>query len=138
DAQQPAIRTEAKADHTESTLARSVRVTLAIEGPAPLRVELPKELLTADANTVWRIRTEPPDRKPEVKPAGAGRERWQQVYRLDPYVPGELRVSFNPVTVNGQSVTWDAVPVKVTKTVGDPAATPPRPPVGPEDPQPCD
>ena len=136
-AQPPAIRMEAKADRTEITLAQPVRVTLAIEGPAPLRVELPKELLTADANTVWRIRTEPPDRKPEVTPAGAGRERWQQVYRLDPYPPpGTLRVSFNPVTVNGQAVIWEPIPIKVTKTVGDPAATPPRPPVGPEDPPP--
>jgi hypothetical protein len=72
-----------------------------------------------------------------VKPVGAGRERWQQVYRLDPYLEGKpLVASFNAVTVNGQPVTWDPIRVEVTKTVGDPATTPPRPPIGPEDPPP--
>jgi hypothetical protein len=136
-AQQPAIHTDAKVDRTEIALAQSVRVTLAIEGPAPLRVDLPKTLLTADANTAWRIRPDPPASKPEVKTAGPGRERWQQTYRLDPYLPSDaLRASFNPVTVNGQQVTWDPVTVKVTKTVGDVATTPPRPPTGTEEPPP--
>ena len=133
-AQPSAIHTESKADRKEITLAQSVRVTLAIEGPEPLRVELPKSLLTADANAAWRIRPDPPE-KP--KPAGVGRERWQQVYRLDPYAEGKpLVASFNPVTVNGQTVTWEPVPITVTKTVGDPATTPPRPPIGPEEPPP--
>jgi hypothetical protein len=137
-AAQPApIHTDAKADRTEITLAQSVRITLTVEGPAPLRVELPATLLTADANAAWRIRPDPPGSKAEVKPVGPGRERWQQVYRLDPYAEGKpLVASFSPVTVNGHTVSWEPVPITVTKTVGDPATTPPRPPVGPEEPPP--
>jgi hypothetical protein len=136
-AQPGAIRATAQADRTQIALAQSVRVALTIEGPAPLRVELPEALLTADANAAWRIRPDPPTSRAEVTPAGAGRERWQQVFRLDPYAEGApLVASFNPVTVNGQAVAWEPVAVAVTRTVGDPATTPPRPPVGPEDPPP--
>jgi hypothetical protein len=136
-AQPPAIRTGATADRTATTLSRPIRVTLSVEGPAPLRVELPETLLTADANAAWRIRPDPPGGKAEIRPAGPGRERWQQVYRLDPYAEGQpLVASFNPAVVNGQPATWEPVPITVTRTVGDPATTPPRPPIGPEDPPP--
>ncbi len=134
-AQPPSVRLEATADRADITLAQSVRVALAIEGPAPLRVELPESLLTADANAAWRIRPDPPGARAEVTPSGPGRERWQQVYRLDPYAEGQpLVASFDPVTVNGQAQTWEPVRVRVTRTVGDPSVTPPRPPIGPEDP----
>lgn len=138
-AQPPAITTDSKVEPKEAqiTLAQSARVTLVIEGPAPLRVELPKELLTADSNAAWRIRPDPRDAKPEVKPVGKDRERWQLTYRLDPYADGKaLVVSFNPVTVNGEKVTWKPIEITVTRTVGDPATTPPRPPTDPEDPPP--
>jgi hypothetical protein len=134
-ARAPAIRLEAKADRTAITLAQSVRVALTIEGPAPLLVELPKSLLTADADAAWRIRPDPPDARAEPKPAEPG--RWQRVYRLDPYAEGQpLVASFNPVTVNGQVMSWEPVKITVTRTVGD-ATTPPRPPIGPEDPPPA-
>ncbi len=94
-------------------LSQSVRLTLALEGPAPLRVELPKQLLTDDADGIWRIQ---PSGEAEVKPLPNGRQRWQQVYRLAPYPSGTLRVTFNPVTVNGQPVTWREVVVTVTRT----------------------
>jgi hypothetical protein len=124
-AQPPEIRADAVADAKSITLAGTVHVTLTLEGPAPLRVELPKQLLTADANGVWRIRPEGPA---AVKPTGKGREEWRQVYRLDPWAEGApLRASFNPVTVNGQQVTWPAVSVTVTKTVGEVASTAARP-----------
>jgi hypothetical protein len=122
-------------EQKQTTLAKPIRITLITEGPAPLRVELPKELLTADANLVWRIRTEPADRKPEVKSIGDGRERWQQVYRLDAYPPaGQRTVSFNQVTVNGQPTTWESISITVTKMIDEPITTPPRQPIGPEDP----
>jgi hypothetical protein len=53
------------------------------------------------------------------------------VYRLDPYTEGALIVSFNPVTVNGQQVTWPPVAVTVTKTVASEDKA--RPVTPPED-----
>ena len=134
-AQPPAIRADAVPDRKSATLSQPVRVTLTLEGPAPLLVKLPEQLLTADADSGWRIRTVGPVTKPQ---AGPGREAWQQVYRLDPYAEGALVVSFNPVTVNGQPVTWPPVAVTVTKTVGEDAKA--RPVTPPEDvkPRPID
>ncbi|AMV23262.1 hypothetical protein VT84_02555 [Gemmata sp. SH-PL17] len=123
-AQPSDVVASAQVNQTQVKLSQSVRVTLAIEGPAPLRgaMELPKSLLTADADASWRIR---PDGEAEIKPLSNGRERWQQVYRLDPYVPGKpLRATFNPVTVNRQSVTWPAVEVTVERTSSESAPLP--------------
>jgi hypothetical protein len=113
-----------------TTLSGSVRVTVSIEGPAPLLVEPPKPLLSADANAAWRIRPDK-DSPAAVAPAGNGRERWQQVYRLDPYHFGEsLVITFAPFTVNGRVVRVPAVEVAVSKTVAgaDAAARPVTPP----------
>ena len=125
------IHADAIADTKSITLAGSVHVTLTLEGPAPLRVELPKQLLTADANGVWRIR---PEGQAVPKALGNGREQWRQVYRLDPWVDGApLRATFNPVSVNGEQVTWPAGSVTVTKTVGEASATAARPVTALED-----
>ncbi|QJW96509.1 hypothetical protein FTUN_4066 [Frigoriglobus tundricola] len=131
------VTTDARADRDRITLSGTVRITLAVEGPAPLRVELPKQLLTADADTGWRIR---PDGSAAITPAANGRERWQQVYRLDPYTDGApLVVSFSPVTVNDSKVAWPAVPVTVTRTVSETTAAAARPVTPPEDvPRPTD
>ena len=125
------------------TLTDSVRVTLTIEGAAPLRVELPKQLLTADADPAWRIRPDPPGRVATLTALGGGRERWQQVYRLTPYVPGTpLRAAFNPVSVvaNGRAtmVTWKEIALTVEVPKGEltiatrtELEAPPAPPVSP-------
>ena len=132
-AQQPDIRATVEGAPKKLALSESMRVTLVLEGPKPLRVELPKQLLTADANVAWRIR---PEGAPKITPAGEGREQWRQVYRLDPYAEGApLAASFSAVTVNGQSMTWPRIEVEVRKSVGELATTPPRAPVGVEEPR---
>ncbi|MBN9119692.1 MAG: hypothetical protein J0I06_11140 [Planctomycetes bacterium] len=136
DAQSTDVHARVEGAPQQVALSGWMRVTLVLEGPKPLRVELPDPLLTADANGVWRIR---PDGPAELAPAGNGRERWRRAYRLTPYPPpagdpaGKRVVSFNPVTVSGRPVTWPPIEVEVTKSVGD-LTTPPRAPVGVEDP----
>jgi hypothetical protein len=116
-------------------LSASVRLTLALEGPAPLRVELPQQLLTADANGIWGVSRPGPV---EREPVGGGRERWSRTYQLTPFPPvegdaaGKRTASFAPVKVNGQSVTWPPFEVEVTSSVG--TAAPPHGLVGVEDP----
>ena len=130
-AQPPGVCAEAVPDRTAVTLSQRVNVTLTLEGPAPLLVKLPEQLLTADANIAWRIRPDPVAPQAQVNALANGREQWRQVYRLDPFDEGALLVSFNPVTVNGQPVTWPPVAIAVTKTVGEGTAA--RPVTPPED-----
>jgi len=129
-AQPRGIRANAEADKKTVTLSDSVRITLTIEGPAPLRVEPPKQLLSADAHAAWRIRSEG---SAVLTPLPEGREQWRQVYRLDPYIPGELLVTFAPFTVNDQLVGGPALAVNVTKTVAEADPNAARPVTPPED-----
>lgn len=120
-------------------LSESVRLTLALEGPAPLRVELPPQLLTAAANAIWGLRPVPGE-EAKSTPLPNGRERWSRSYRLTPFPPvegepsGKRAASFAPVKVNGQAVTWPPFEVEVTSSVGPGA--PPHGLVGVEDPIP--
>ena len=138
-AQAPDVRANIEGAPAHVALSGWMRVTLTLEGPKPLRVELPDQLLTADADGIWGIRPAGPV---ELAPVGADRERWSRAYRVAPYPPptgdpaGKRAVSFNPVTVNGQKVTWKSIEVEVTKSIGDLATTPPRKPVGVEEPLP--
>lgn len=132
-AQPPDIRASAAVEPKRTTLSGSVRVAVSIEGPSPLLVEPPKQLLSADANAAWHIRPDNSGR-PAIARTADGRERWQQVYRLDPYQFGEsLVITFTPFTVNGQLVRIPAVEVAVSKTVAGADAGAARPVTPPED-----
>ena len=101
-------------------LSDSTTLTLALEGPAPLRVAMPEEpakLLTQESAAVWRIRPAGP---PKSELLAEGRERWTQPFRLDPFAAGNpVVVAFAPVKVtagtdlNAHEVTWPVVNVTV-------------------------
>ena len=101
------IHASATADRTTATLSQSVLVTLAVEGDAPLRVEPAAGVLDEASGEVWRARA--------VGLAKAfapvnGRQRWEQDYRLDPFVPGSVPLAFAPLKVySGTAI--DPVPV---------------------------
>ncbi len=121
---QPTTTATAKADTARMMIFENTRVTLAVEGRAPLRVELPPKLLTADANQAWRIR---PVAAATVTKLPNDRERWEQVYRLDPIAVGDLAVRFTPAKVNGEETPWPAITVTVNKTLEDANPTAARP-----------
>ena len=50
------VTAAATADRTTIRLSENLWVTFAVEGPAPLRVELPENLLAAESMAAWRIR----------------------------------------------------------------------------------
>jgi hypothetical protein len=118
-------------------LSGSTQLTLAIEGPAPLRVDLPKEaekLLTSESATVWQIR---PLGKTKITPLDGGRERWEQKFRLSPFVPGEkLTTAFAPLKVlaggqlNSQEILFPSKDVRVQTTIADVKAEQARPVTG--------
>lgn len=125
------VTASATPDRARVLLSESIRVTLAFEGPAPLRVELPERLLSVETDRDWRIRSTGPA---AVTPLPAGKERWSQVYRLDPFVPGEsLLVAFAPVKVNGREVTPAAFSVAVSSAVAEVKAEAARPVTGIEE-----
>ena len=116
------------------TLSASVQLTLAIEGPAPHAIEHPKEaekLLTPDSATVWQIR---PIGTAKITPIDRGRERWEQKYRLSPFIPGErVTIAFAPLKVragaalNAQEITFPSKEVRVQTAIVEPKASNARP-----------
>jgi hypothetical protein len=99
-------------------LADTTRVTLAVEGPSPLNVELPAkpELILAPASAAkWQIT---PVGTPRIVALEPGRERWEMTYRLSPFTYGDnVTVAFAPLRVNAQDVQFDAQTVRVRKTI---------------------
>ena len=59
-AQAPDISVTATADKKTIELSQSLTVTLTVEGPAPLRVELPKQLLVPETERDWKIQATGP------------------------------------------------------------------------------
>lgn len=123
--------TSISADAKRVRLSESLKATLTVEGTAPLRVELPKPLLEPVSDRDWKIQ---PLGKPAVTPAGPGRERWTQTFRLDPYVAGEsLDVIFAPLKANGRELSPGGFSVAVVSTVPEAKANAARPVTGIEE-----
>lgn len=120
-------------DRHSLTLSEAIVATLQVEGPAPLRVELPSPLLLPSSDAVWRVRPLGP---PVLTPAADGREVWTQTFRLDPYAAGELHVLVAPLRVNDREVTAPGFVTRVTTTVTDVDPQAARPVTGVEDPPP--
>jgi hypothetical protein len=126
----PARRVEARAelDMGDIRLSGEVRLTLTVEGPAPLGVTPPKPFLTK--SNVWRVRD---DRLPVREVLPNGREKWSQVFRLSPLVPGEPKVALGALTIRpgGQqdlTIEWKAEPVvRVTTNIENPTPDALRP-----------
>jgi len=121
-------------------LSGSTQLALALEGPSPMRIDLPNEpesLLTHDSATVWQIR---PLGSPKITPLEAGRERWEQSFRLNPFLPGDkLTIAFAPLKVfvggqlNSQEIVFPSKEVRVQTTIADARADSARPVTGIEE-----
>jgi hypothetical protein len=122
------------------SLSGSIQLSLALEGPSPLHIELPKEpekLLTSESATVWHIR---PLGAAKVVQLDGGRERWEQTYRLSPFVPGEkVTIAFAPLKVtagaelNPQEITFPSKEVRVQTAISEPKPENARPVTGIEE-----
>lgn len=129
-AQTPTPIALASIDQKRIQLSESVRIQVVFAGPAPLRVEMPKQLLAPDSDRDWKIQ---PLGLPTIIPliGFLGWECWVQSFRLDPYVIGNaLPIEFAPVKVNGKEVAPTGFEVTVLSTVSDPKPDSARPVTG--------
>jgi hypothetical protein len=123
------VETRAELDTGDIRLSGEVRLTLAVEGPAPLGVTPPKPFLTK--SNVWRVRE---DGLPIREVLPNGREKWSQVYRLSPLVPGEPKVALGPLTIRpgGEqdlTIEWKTeLVVRVATSIENPTPEALRPP----------
>jgi len=84
-------------DRITLRLSDTIVVTVVVEGTAPLRVEVPKDLLTGASADIWRV--------DPAGPAGTAalpddRARWTQQYQCSPFQPGAgLPLEFAPFRV---------------------------------------
>jgi hypothetical protein len=115
----------ATADCPLIRLSDTLSVTLIADGSTPLRVELPKELLADESALVWKIE---PVGAAEVRELAPGSGRWQQSFRLSPFLNGDpLPLTFNPIRVNGVEVPVNPLMVKVETSIRSPTAADARP-----------
>ena len=96
----------------------------------------PKNLLAGSSAEAWQVRPAGPA---TVEQLPGGRERWVQVYRLDPYVPGDaVPVAFAPFEVaagGGAASNQEIAPqnVRVETSLKNPKAIDARPITGIEE-----
>ena len=106
-------------------LSDAAELTLTAGGPAPLRVELPAELLAPESAVGWQLVPAGPATR------SADGAEWVQTFRLSPFAPGEaLTVAFNPVRVNGTDVTPAPLTFKVETSLREASAADIRPVTG--------
>lgn len=119
----PSVRATASASALR--LSDTVEITLTATGAAPLRVELPKELLDPASAVGWQIT---PVGTATVSPDGT---TWAQKHTLSPFVPGDtLTVRFNPIKVNGTDSTPNELTFKVETSLRNATTADARPVTG--------
>lgn len=110
-------------DRTEVRLSDSIRITLTIEGSAPLVVTVPTRFLDDRSEEIWQVR---PVGSPVVEKLGTGREKWTHHYLAKPFLPGKQILEFAPfeATAGGmrRDVHWGQRSVEIRTEV--PAANP--------------
>jgi hypothetical protein len=123
------IEARATVDAGEIRLSGETKLTVTIEAPGPLTVTPPKPLLVK-AN-LWRVRE---DALP-TREVGGAREKWMQIYRLSPLVPGKPEIALGPFNVRANDgknsvIDWNgqSMFVQVKTTIESPSADSLRPP----------
>jgi hypothetical protein len=103
-------------DSAAVPLSGELRVTLTIDGPGPVEVEVPRPV-TASGD--WQARALPP----KTNSLENGRERWEQTFLLKPFQTGDVPLKLEPVRyrtgneVRDWQLIWPAQNIHVTSSV---------------------
>jgi hypothetical protein len=102
----------ASVEPTEATirLSDTIILTLVVDGPAPLRVDLPRRLLDDSSARVWQLHAQGAG---TIIDLASGRQRWSRTYVATPFIPGKrLPLVFAPVAVTAATaVKAQEIPV---------------------------
>lgn len=105
-----------------------MKLTITVEAPGPLTVTPPKPLLTK--GNLWRVRE---DGLP-TREVGGNREKWVQVYRLSPLVPGKPEIALGQFAIRDGAgrdtiLDWNNQPLtaEVKTTIESPSVESLRP-----------
>jgi hypothetical protein len=105
-------------DPVDVTLSGEVRLTLSIEGPIPVEVDVPQPLTSSPD---WRARSD----SPKTTTLPNGRERWQQSFYLEPFRTGDVSLPLQPLRyrtgyeVRDWQLVWPPSSIHVTSSVKD-------------------
>ena len=72
-------------DHQTIRLSGSLTLRATVEGPAPLRVEMPGAALSDESAPLWEIAPLGPAQRIDLP---GGQQRWAQDYKVSPFAPG--------------------------------------------------
>ena len=72
-------------DHQTIRLSGSLTLRATVEGPAPLRVEMPGAALSDESAPLWEIAPLGPAERVDLP---GGQQRWTQEYKVSPFAPG--------------------------------------------------
>ncbi len=72
-------------DHQTIRLSGSLTLRATVEGPAPLRVEMPGAALSDESAPLWEIAPLGPAQRVDLPD---GQQRWTQDYKVSPFAPG--------------------------------------------------
>ena len=107
-----------ESDRSDIALSGELRLTLSVEGPAPVEVEPPRPL---SASPDWRVRAG----QPKTTSLPASRERWEQSFQLIPFQSGRVALPLEPLRFRTQnelrdrSVSWPPLEVQVMSEISD-------------------
>ena len=121
-------------DRPAIRLSGSLTLQAALEGPAPLRVEVPAEVLSDESAPIWQII---PLGSAKLADLSGGTQRWSQDYKLVPFAPGDsvpLSLREFPVTsgdgVSAKSVAFPVLSIRVETSITKIEAAEARPITG--------
>jgi hypothetical protein len=122
------VEARASLDAAEIRLSGEMKLTISVEAPGPLTVTAPKPLLTK--GNLWRVRE---DGLP-TREVGGKREKWTQVYRLSPLVPGKPEIALGAFSIRDGTgrdsvIDWNdqSLTAEVKTTIESPSVESLRP-----------
>ncbi len=124
-------------DRPTIRLSSSLTLQAALQGPAPLRIEVPAQILAEDSAPLWRV---VPVGSAKLVDLADGQQRWSQEYHASPFSPGAtVPLAFREFTiasgndVTSKTVAFPTLSIRVETTIKTVKADEARPATGIEE-----